>query len=152
MASMWADLLGLSAMASKMGSAPFNRSKVILQAQDELVRLGRIRSSGKPYGLFDALARTVTVEGPLALWRGVLYDVALYLPTQALNFLLKDTFRKLSPFTRQQHGYGLWFLGTRVCVRVCVCGVRADGLVRACACAVRQACSCRAVRPGWRRC
>jgi solute carrier family 25 (adenine nucleotide translocator) protein 4/5/6/31 len=113
MASMWADLLGLSAMASKMGSAPFNRGKVILQAQDELVRLGRISVGGRPsYGLFDALARTVTVEGPLALWRGVLYDVALYLPTQALNFLLKDAFRKLSPFTRQQHGYPLWFLGT----------------------------------------
>lgn len=109
--SFWMDFLlgGLSAAVSKLGAGPVNRAKIVHQAQGELLRQGRL---GRPYGgLADALARTVRAEGPLSLWRGAMYDVISYFPTQALNFALKDSFKKLFPFDRRQHGYGLWFFG-----------------------------------------
>jgi solute carrier family 25 (adenine nucleotide translocator) protein 4/5/6/31 len=115
---------GLSSAVSKLGAGPVNRAKIIHQAQGELLRQGRL---ARPYGgLADALVRTVRAEGPLGLWRGVMYDVISYYPTQALNFALKDSFKKLFPFDRRQHGYGMWFFGA------CEC----------CACVVRAACAC----------
>jgi solute carrier family 25 (adenine nucleotide translocator) protein 4/5/6/31 len=122
---------GLSAAVSKLGAGPVNRAKIVHQAQGELLRQGRL---GRPYGgLTDALARTVRAEGPLSLWRGAMYDVISYFPTQALNFALKDSFKKLFPFDRRQHGYGLWFFGTpHLHLHACECCV----LCVCCACCV----------------
>jgi solute carrier family 25 (adenine nucleotide translocator) protein 4/5/6/31 len=101
---------GASAAAAKLGSAPIDRSRLMLQAQGELLRQGRIN---RPYaGMFDAMSAVVRTEGSLGLWRGILCDVIVYYPSQALNFAFKDSFRQLFPWTRQQHGFGLFFVGT----------------------------------------
>ena len=63
-------------------------------------------------------------EGPLGLWRGAMYDVISYFPTQAINFALKDSFKKLCHFDRRQHGYGMWFFGACECCACVLCCLR----------------------------
>ena len=50
----------------------------------------------KPYsGIMDCGSRVAKDEGVKALWKGNGTNVLRYFPTQALNFSLKDYFKRL---------------------------------------------------------
>lgn len=100
---------GLSAGVAKLAGAPFNRAKLMLQAQGELTRQGWL---GRPLGgMTGALSHVVRTEGPLGLFRGAWLDVLCYFPTQSLNFAFRPSLRSLT-LKRETHGYGLWFACT----------------------------------------
>ena len=82
---------------------PFTRIKIILQTQEELVRTGRLLV---PFsGILDCFRFVVAEEGYAGLWRGVLYSVLSVVPTQILNFLLRDRIRKTFK-TSPEDSYG----------------------------------------------
>jgi solute carrier family 25 (adenine nucleotide translocator) protein 4/5/6/31 len=66
----------------------------------------------KPYlGIADCAKRIVADEGVKALWKGNGTNVIRYFPTQALNFSLKDYFKRLFGKSKEKDGYTIWFLG-----------------------------------------
>lgn len=81
-------LSGAAAIISKTAAAPIERVKLLVQNQDEMIKMGRL---DKPYkGVIDCTARTFKNEGVLPFWRGNLANCIRYFPTQALNFAFKD--------------------------------------------------------------
>lgn len=99
---------GVAGSIAKTGSAPIERVKILIQNQGAMLAAGRL---DKPYaGIIDCFQRTYTSEGLWSFWRGNFTNVIRYFPTQALNFAFKDTFRKLSPYKKDQN-WGLWFAG-----------------------------------------
>jgi len=97
---------GVSSAISKTISAPFERVKLLLQIQDELIKSGRIQ---EPYhGIIDCLDRTIRTEGFFSLWRGNLPNIIRYFPTQIMNYLLKGYFTNI--FT-DRNVYWKMFLG-----------------------------------------
>jgi solute carrier family 25 (adenine nucleotide translocator) protein 4/5/6/31 len=65
-----------------------------------------------PYGgISDCAKRIVSEEGTKALWKGNGTNVLRYFPTQALNFSLKDYFKRLFGKQKDRDGYFIWFLG-----------------------------------------
>merc|ERR1712045_140322 len=73
---------------SKTIAAPIERVKLLVQNQDEMIKMGRL---DKPYsGVIDCTLRTLKTEGVLPFWRGNLANCIRYFPTQALNFAFKD--------------------------------------------------------------
>jgi solute carrier family 25 (adenine nucleotide translocator) protein 4/5/6/31 len=95
---------GFSAAISKTAVAPIERVKLLLQTQDANAKL-----AGKKYnGIVDVFVRVPKEEGIGAFWRGNLANVIRYFPTQALNFALKDTYKKwLCPFNPKTEFW--WF-------------------------------------------
>ncbi|XP_022754260.1 ADP,ATP carrier protein, mitochondrial-like isoform X2 [Durio zibethinus] len=90
---------GVSAAVSKTAAAPIERVKLLIQNQDEMIRAGRL---SEPYkGIGDCFKRTIQEEGMLSLWRG----------NTALNFALKDYFKKRFNFKKDRDGYWKWFAG-----------------------------------------
>lgn len=52
-------------------------------------------------------------EGVLSLWRGISVDLIRYVPVRLFNMVVNQhTFKRLFPFTREKHGYWIWFMGT----------------------------------------
>jgi solute carrier family 25 (adenine nucleotide translocator) protein 4/5/6/31 len=99
---------GVAAGVSKTVAAPIERIKLLVQNQDEMLKTGKL---DKPYGgVIDCFNRVSHEEGVMALWRGNLANVIRYFPTQALNFAFKDFFRAYFGYTKEKHGYGVWFL------------------------------------------
>lgn len=86
-------LSGAAAVISKTAAAPIERVKLLVQNQDEMIKMGRL---DKPYsGVIDCTARTFRTEGLLPFWRGNLANCIRYFPTQALNFAFKDKIKAL---------------------------------------------------------
>lgn len=79
------------AAVSKIASAPFDRSKIVMQTQGSNPD---ILASGNLYtGFGDCITRFVMEEGVASLWKGNLASVIRYFPTQAMNFAFKDVYR-----------------------------------------------------------
>ncbi|OQR91811.1 ADP/ATP translocase [Achlya hypogyna] len=84
------DLLagGLAGVISQTAVAPIERVKLLLQVQ--------ATQAQRPItGLVDGLTWLAKEQGVASLWRGNGANVLRYLPTQALNFALKDKYKAL---------------------------------------------------------
>ncbi|KAM0065268.1 putative mitochondrial carrier protein [Helianthus debilis subsp. tardiflorus] len=100
---------GVSGAVSKTAAAPIERVKMLIQNQDEMIKMGRL---SEPYkGIGECFTRTIKDEGVLSLWRGNNTNVIRYFPTQAFNFAFKDYFKSLFNFKKDQDGYWKWFSG-----------------------------------------
>jgi len=99
-------LSGAAAIISKTAAAPIERVKLLVQNQDEMIKMGRL---DKPYkGVIDCTLRTFKNEGVLPFWRGNLANCIRYFPTQALNFAFKDQIKALFKASKQD-SYALKF-------------------------------------------
>lgn len=66
----------------------------------------------KPYaGMGDCASTIMRTEGTKAFWKGNGTNVLRYFPTQALNFSLKDYFKRKLGRDKNRDGYFIWFLG-----------------------------------------
>ena len=84
---------GTGAILGKTTQAPLDRLKFLLQCQKEIHILGRLQ---KPYkGAIDCIVRIYRTEGVLSFWRGLLPAVLGGFATSALQFPLKESFKKL---------------------------------------------------------
>ena len=100
---------GVSAAVSKTIASPIEVIKLRLQNVDALLKAGTIDT---PYtGMADCFKRITADEGVGALWKGNGTNVIRYFPTQALNFSLKDYFKRLFGREKERDGYFIWFLG-----------------------------------------
>ena len=100
---------GVSAAISKTFASPIEVIKLRLQNVDAMLKTGAL---DKPYaGIGDCAKRIVADEGVKALWKGNGTNVLRYFPTQALNFSLKDYFKRLFGRNKERDGYFIWFLG-----------------------------------------
>jgi len=86
---------GTAAGISKTVAAPIERVKLMVQNQDEMIKQGRLATPYK--GVIDCFRRTMAEEGPLSFWRGNWANVLRYFPTQALNFMFKDSLKAMFP-------------------------------------------------------
>ena len=91
---------GVAAIASATANAPIERVKLLLQCQNELVKQGRLASPYK--GLIDCTRRTFRSEGILPFWRGNLVGCIAVMPGQALNFVFKDSIKRMSLFKARE--------------------------------------------------
>jgi len=99
-------LSGAAAVISKTAAAPIERVKLLVQNQDEMIKMGRL---DKPYsGVIDCTMRTFKTEGVMPFWRGNLANCIRYFPTQALNFAFKDQIKALFK-ARKDEGYASKF-------------------------------------------
>jgi len=99
-------LSGAAAIISKTAAAPIERVKLLVQNQDEMLKMGRL---DKPYsGVIDCTMRTFKTEGVMPFWRGNLANCIRYFPTQALNFAFKDQIKALFK-ARKDEGYASKF-------------------------------------------
>jgi solute carrier family 25 (adenine nucleotide translocator) protein 4/5/6/31 len=87
--SLESFLLGMApVLASTTAMYPVNRVKMLMQVQDEIVRVNGI---GSQYdGIFDCARRTYGAEGPQGFWRGNAVGLVTCVAAPALNFALKD--------------------------------------------------------------
>lgn len=100
---------GVSAAVSKTCASPIEVIKLRLQNVESLLKAGTI---DRPYtGIADCGKRIVAEEGVGALWKGNGTNVIRYFPTQALNFSLKDYFKRLFNKDKTRDGYFTWFMG-----------------------------------------
>lgn len=100
---------GVSAAVSKTCASPIEVIKLRLQNVEAMLKAGTL---DKPYkGIVDCCQRIVHDEGVKALWKGNGTNVIRYFPTQALNFSLKDYFKRLFGRNKERDGYFVWFLG-----------------------------------------
>jgi solute carrier family 25 (adenine nucleotide translocator) protein 4/5/6/31 len=100
---------GVSAAVSKTFASPIEVIKMRIQLADAMLKSGAL---DKPYaGIGDCAKRIVSEEGVKALWKGNGTNVIRYFPTQALNFSLKDYFKRLFGREKNRDGYFIWFLG-----------------------------------------
>ena len=84
---------GVSAAVSKTCASPIEVIKLRLQNVGAMIKSGAL---DKPYtGIGDCGKRIIAEEGVKALWKGNGTNVIRYFPTQALNFSLKDYFKRL---------------------------------------------------------
>jgi solute carrier family 25 (adenine nucleotide translocator) protein 4/5/6/31 len=93
---------GVSAAVSKTAAAPIERVKLLIQNQDEMLKSGRLQNPYK--GIADCFKRVAAEEGVGSLWRGNLANVIRYFPTQALNFALKDYFKRMFAYRADRDG------------------------------------------------
>jgi solute carrier family 25 (adenine nucleotide translocator) protein 4/5/6/31 len=83
---------GTAAGISKTLAAPIERVKLLLQNQGESAAA---KAQGEYKGIVDVFVRVPKEQGVAAFWRGNLANVIRYFPTQALNFMFKDEYKKL---------------------------------------------------------
>ncbi|KAJ5864024.1 uncharacterized protein N7529_005940 [Penicillium soppii] len=100
---------GVSAAVSKTAAAPIERIKLLIQNQDEMLKVGRL--DRKYNGIADCFKRTAASEGVVALWRGNTANVIRYFPTQALNFAFRDTYKSMFAYKKERDGYAKWMMG-----------------------------------------
>jgi solute carrier family 25 (adenine nucleotide translocator) protein 4/5/6/31 len=80
---------GTAAAISKTIAAPIERVKLLLQNQ------GESKSISKQYtGIVDVFTRVPKEQGVASFWRGNFANVIRYFPTQALNFMFKDFYKR----------------------------------------------------------
>ena len=100
---------GVSAAVSKTCASPIEVIKLRLQNVEAMIKSGAL---DRPYdGIVDCAKRITADEGVKALWKGNGTNVIRYFPTQALNFSLKDYFKRLFGRDKNRDGYFVWFLG-----------------------------------------
>lgn len=100
---------GVSAAVSKTCASPIEVVKLRLQNVDAMIKSGAL---DRPYkGIVECGSRIIADEGVKALWKGNGTNVIRYFPTQALNFSLKDYFKRLFGRDKNRDGYFVWFLG-----------------------------------------
>jgi len=88
-------LSGFAACVSKTSAAPVERIKILMQNQNELIKQGVL---DRPYsGVIDCGRRVFQNDGFLSFWRGNWVNCVRYIPTQAMNFTIKDTIQDLFP-------------------------------------------------------
>ena len=93
---------GVSAAVSKTFASPIEVIKLRLQNVEAMIKAGTLE---KPYlGITDCAKRIVADEGVKALWKGNGTNVIRYFPTQALNFSLKDYFKRLFARNKERDG------------------------------------------------
>ncbi|KAJ5157241.1 ADP-ATP carrier protein [Penicillium canariense] len=100
---------GVSAAVSKTAAAPIERVKLLIQNQDEMLKVGRL--DRKYNGIVDCFKRTAAQEGTMSLWRGNTANVIRYFPTQALNFAFRDTYKSMFAYKKDRDGYTKWMMG-----------------------------------------
>ncbi|XVF40470.1 hypothetical protein PTKIN_Ptkin01aG0116100 [Pterospermum kingtungense] len=91
-------LLGLAAMigTGTTAVAPFERVKLLMQNQNEMIKTGRL---SQPYGgIFDCFARTIRNEGFFSLWRGNTAMVTANISSRVISLILKEY------ITSREHG------------------------------------------------
>ncbi|KAF9911729.1 ADP/ATP carrier protein [Linnemannia zychae] len=100
---------GVSAAVSNTLTAPLERVKILVQNQDEIIKSGRL---SRPYGgIIDCFKRVAAEEGVRSFWKGNGTNVIRYFPTQAMNFALKDHFKRMFNYKKERDGYAKWFAG-----------------------------------------
>jgi len=92
---------GIAAAVSKTVAAPIERVKLLLQNQGEQAAITQ-----KYTGIIDVFRRVPKEQGVAAFWRGNMANVIRYFPTQALNFMFKDYYKK---FLEQPRSAGFWW-------------------------------------------
>lgn len=90
---------GASAI-SKTIVAPFERVKLVLQAQKLLL----VSEKDKVKGLVDALVRLPKEQGFLSLWRGNGANLIRIIPVQAIRFTSYDTYKRMT-LPKGENGY-----------------------------------------------
>jgi len=100
---------GVAAAVSKTAAAPIERVKLLIQNQDEMIKVGRLATPYK--GIGECFKRVIAEEGFAALWRGNMANVIRYFPTQALNFAFKDQFKRMFGYKAEKDGYWKAFAG-----------------------------------------
>jgi len=100
---------GVAAAVSKTAAAPIERVKLLIQNQDEMIKVGRLATPYK--GIGECFKRVIAEEGFVALWRGNMANVIRYFPTQALNFAFKDQFKRMFGYKAEKDGYWKAFAG-----------------------------------------
>ncbi|KAK8273770.1 hypothetical protein V6Z11_D10G029000 [Gossypium hirsutum] len=98
----------------RTAGAPFERVKLLMQNQNEMIISGRLP---KRYnGIFDCFATTIRNEGIVSLWRGNIAFVTAYLSSEVtstkLPYRLDIVF--LSAVVNQFLVYPLYYAGTRM--------------------------------------
>ncbi|KAK3093949.1 hypothetical protein FSP39_022165 [Pinctada imbricata] len=96
-------IAGTSGIAGKVADAPFERVKLLLQSQREIINAGRMTDPYK--GIRDCIARTYRTEGFLSFWRGNLIACIGVLPQQALTFGLQQKFKQFQSVSRSDSIY-----------------------------------------------
>lgn len=104
------DLLsgGIAATIAKTAVAPLERVKLLLQVQHTSLHIAQ---HAKYTGILNCFLRVANEQGVFSLWRGNLANVIRYFPTQALNFAIKDEYKRLflRNISRQRDGFTKWF-------------------------------------------
>jgi solute carrier family 25 (adenine nucleotide translocator) protein 4/5/6/31 len=100
---------GIAGAVAKTLTAPFNRSKMVLQNQDAnpRIRSGEVQRYD---GTLDVITRLIEEQGAESLWDGNLLNILQYFPTQAMNFALKDSYKNLLPKYDPRSDFGKFFL------------------------------------------
>jgi solute carrier family 25 (adenine nucleotide translocator) protein 4/5/6/31 len=99
---------GVSAAVSKTVVAPIERVKMLLQVQDANKYMA---AEDKYKGIGDCFSRVYKEQGFVSFWRGNTANVIRYFPTQAMNFALKDHFKKwFCPYNPKKQPF-MFFLG-----------------------------------------
>merc|ERR1711990_91344 len=83
---------GVSAAIAKTIAAPIERIKLLLQNQGESAAA---KAQGEYKGILDICVRVPREQGVASFWRGNMANVIRYFPTQALNFMFKERYKKL---------------------------------------------------------
>jgi len=83
---------GVAAAVSKTIAAPIERVKLLLQNQGESAAA---KAQGEYKGIVDVFVRVPKEQGVGAFWRGNMANVIRYFPTQALNFMFKERYKKI---------------------------------------------------------
>lgn len=99
---------GISAGVSKTIVAPIERVKMLIQTQDSIpeIKEGKMPRYA---GIYDCFSRVSREQGVLSLWRGNLANVIRYFPTQALNFMFKDSLKRIFPKYDQKKEFAKFF-------------------------------------------
>ncbi|TYG48632.1 hypothetical protein ES288_D10G031000v1 [Gossypium darwinii] len=94
----------------RTAGAPFERVKLLMQNQNEMIISGRLP---KRYnGIFDCFATTIRNEGIVSLWRGNIAFVTAYLSSETHTGRKVAVF--LSAVVNQFLVYPLYYAGTRM--------------------------------------
>lgn len=94
---------GISGAVAKTATAPIERVKLLLQNQDS--------KNPKYHGMVGCMKTVVEEEGPQSLWRGNTANIVRYFPTQALNFMFKEKYKKMFVTCTQQENFKKFFIG-----------------------------------------
>ncbi|KHN37612.1 ADP,ATP carrier protein 2, mitochondrial [Glycine soja] len=102
-------MCAISAVVSVTAAAPIARVKLLIQNQNEIIKVGRLYESYK--GIGDCFKRTIQEEGVFSLWRGNTASVIRHVPAHVLKFHLNGYFNRLFNFNKDKDGYWKWFFG-----------------------------------------
>ncbi len=100
---------GILSILTRSASAPFERVKLLLQCQNELLRSGRIT---QPYsGIVNCASHLIFSEGISSFWRGNWVHILGVLPSQVFTSLLRNPIKKLFYVDQVRHGFLAFYTG-----------------------------------------